>query len=185
MSKQSNVNGLAKNLTTIFSLAAVEQNNTTNKSVQYHVQKFIDHLEWSINRKQDIKDDIFDKGVEMNANRGRQLTMPVSFCNGSVTGTGTTISRTLLKRCLHTSSKLRSICSLSKSTLPSRTQQPLRMQVPSLPSQPNTLTQPRSFGCGAFFMLGTTLPAPVARPYNCVATTTNTAILQVCSEEEK
>jgi hypothetical protein len=59
------------------------------------------------------------------------------------------------------------------------------MQVPSSPSQPNTLTQPRSFGCGAFFMLGTAWPAPVARPYNCVATTTITAILQVCSKEEK
>ena len=69
MSKQSNVNGLAKNLTTIFSLAAVEQNNTTNKSVQYHTQKFIDHLTWSINKKEEIKTEIFDKGVEMNANR--------------------------------------------------------------------------------------------------------------------
>lgn len=26
------------------------------------------------------------------------------------------------------------------------------MQVPSSPSQPNTLTQPRSFGCGAFLL---------------------------------
>ena len=69
MSKQSNVNGLAKNLTNIFSLAAVEQNNTTNKSVQYHTQKFIDHLTWSINKKEEIKTQIFDKGVEMNANR--------------------------------------------------------------------------------------------------------------------
>ena len=48
MSKQSNVNGLAKNLTTIFSLAALEDRNTTSRSVQYHMQKFIDHLEWSI-----------------------------------------------------------------------------------------------------------------------------------------
>ena len=69
MSKQSNVNGLAKNLTNIFSLAAVEQNNTTNKSVQYHTQKFMDHLTWSINKKEEIKTQIFDKGVEMNANR--------------------------------------------------------------------------------------------------------------------
>jgi hypothetical protein len=69
MSKQSNVNGLAKNLTNIFSLAAVEQNKTTNRSVQYHVKKFIDHLEWSIDRKEKVKTDIFDKGVEMNANK--------------------------------------------------------------------------------------------------------------------
>ena len=73
MSKQSNVNGLAKNLTTIFSLAAVEQNKTTNRSVQYHVKKFIDHLEWSIDRKEKVKTDIFDKGVEMNANKHGDL----------------------------------------------------------------------------------------------------------------
>jgi hypothetical protein len=69
MSKQSNVNGLAKNLTTIFSLAALEDRNTTSRSVQYHMQKFIDHLEWSINRHEQKKTEIFDKGVEMNANR--------------------------------------------------------------------------------------------------------------------
>ena len=73
MSKQSNVNGLAKNLTTIFSLAAVEQNKTTNRSVQYHVKKFIEHLEWSIDRKEKVKTDIFDKGVEMNANKHGDL----------------------------------------------------------------------------------------------------------------
>lgn len=73
MSKQSNVNGLAKNLTTIFSLAAVEENKTTNRSVQYHVKKFIDHLEWSIDRKEKVKTDIFDKGVEMNANKHGDL----------------------------------------------------------------------------------------------------------------
>ena len=69
MSKQSNVNGLAKNLTNIFSLAALEDRNTTSRSVQYHMQKFIDHLEWSINRHEQKKTEIFDKGVEMNANR--------------------------------------------------------------------------------------------------------------------
>tara|TARA_R100000329_G_scaffold61614_1_gene54943 strand:+ start:435 stop:860 length:426 start_codon:yes stop_codon:yes gene_type:complete len=73
MSKQSNVNGLAKNLTNIFSLAAVEQNKTTNRSVQYHVKKFIEHLEWSIDRKEKVKTDIFDKGVEMNANKHGDL----------------------------------------------------------------------------------------------------------------
>ena len=84
MSKQSNVNGLAKNLTTIFSLAAVEQNNTTNKSVQYHVQKFIDHLEWSIDRKEQIKSDIFDKGVEMNANRAGDIEGAPAFDAGQL-----------------------------------------------------------------------------------------------------
>lgn len=73
MSKQSNVNGLAKNLTNIFSLAAVEQNKTTNRSVQYHMKKFIEHLQWSIDRKEQIKSDIFDKGVEMNANKHGDL----------------------------------------------------------------------------------------------------------------
>ena len=33
------------------------------------MQKFIDHLEWSINRHEQKKTEIFDKGVEMNANR--------------------------------------------------------------------------------------------------------------------
>ena len=84
MSKQSNVNGLAKNLTNIFSLAAVAQNNTTNRSVQYHIQKFIDHLEWSINKKEEIKTQIFDKGVEMNANRHGDVEGAPAFDAGQL-----------------------------------------------------------------------------------------------------